>query len=116
MRALAVGFLLALGACASSDVLNEVFGPDGRTIRETIGTFPAEQQLGFGLMEKRCTKCHTLNQPFSAHVPAGGWRAQVHKMARKAGSGVSEDDEVRIAGFLEYYGEQRRTAKAGEKK
>jgi len=111
------GILLAgLSSCGTHDVLNDAFGPDGRTIRQMIATFPAEQQIAFEIMEQRCTKCHTLNEPFAAHVPAGTWRSEVHKMTRKAGAGIPEADEVRIAAFLEYYGEQRRAVAAPEQK
>src|SRR5258706_11436745 len=96
--------LLAIAAgCAAGSVLDRPFGPDGRTIRQDIGTYPPEQRAAFALAERRCTPCHTLNEPFSAHVKAGAWRAVVRKMSRKPGAAIPAEDQEKIAGFFEYF-------------
>ena len=101
--------ILAFAGCMGS-ILDRPFGPDGRTIRQDIATYPAEQRAAFALMERRCTGCHTLNEPFSAHVPAGSWRAIVRKMARQPGAAIPSPDQEKIAAFMEYYFERRAQA------
>jgi hypothetical protein len=93
--------------CASGSVLDKPFGPDGRTIRQEIQTFPEEQRQAFALAERRCTPCHTLNEPFSAHVSPGGWAAIVRKMARQPGAVIPQADQAKIAGFFEYFFKRR---------
>lgn len=88
-------------------ILDRPFGPDGRTIRQEIATYPPDQRAAFALMERRCTACHTLNEPFGAHVPAGSWRAIVRKMARQPGAAIPSPDQEKIAAFMEYYFERR---------
>ena len=107
LRLVSTGLIL-LGSCAMSDPLDRTFGPQGRTIREAIADFPSEQRDTFELVRRRCTRCHTLNEPFAAHVPAGGWRAQVRKMARKPGAAIPPADAEKIAAFLEFFFERRR--------
>ena len=102
--------LIPLLSCATTDPLNRIFGTDGRTLRETIATFPEEKQKGFELMRVRCTKCHTLNVPFSAHLPRGAWRAQVRVMSKRPGAGIPPGDLEPITDFLEHLFEARRKA------
>lgn len=102
---------LAIAAgCAAGSVVDGPFGPDGKTIRQEVQTYPEEQRAAFALAERRCTSCHTLNEPFSAHVEPGGWRAIVRKMARQPGALIPSDDQEKIAAFFEYFF-QRRAAK-----
>ena len=102
--------IIPILSCATGDPLNRIFGPDGRTMREAIATFPEEKQKGFELMQVRCTKCHTLNVPFSAHLPRGAWRAQVRVMSKRPGAGIPPGDLKPIADFLEHFSEVRRQA------
>lgn len=111
-RPLAAAFL-ALAASCAIDPLDRAFGPSGRTIREAIGTFPPEQQRAFEVVQRRCTKCHTLNKPFAAHVEAGTWRSIVRRMSREPGAGIPPEEHEVIAGFLEYF---HGTLRAGEEK
>lgn len=111
MRAWCLGLLLLAG-CAETDVLNEAFGPSGETLREHIATFPPEQREGFALMERRCVRCHSLNVPLSSRFSRGAWSGEVRTMMRKPGAGIPEADAERIAVFLEYLEEQRRSMPA----
>lgn len=101
--------LLTLGGCAGS-VLDEVFGADGRTLRQEIATFPAEHREGFALAEQRCGRCHSLDVPFAAHVPEGSWRSVVRTMQRRPGAVIPDADADRIASFFEYLDGRRRAA------
>jgi hypothetical protein len=105
-----IGLMILLAGCAAGSVIDRPFGPDGKTIRQEIQTYPEEQRAAFALAERRCTACHTLNEPFSAHVAAGGWLAIVRKMARQPGAFIPSADQEKIAGFFEYFF-QRRAAK-----
>ncbi len=102
--------LAAAEGCAVPDPLDRMFGPDGRTIREEIATYPPEQREAFALTQRRCTKCHSLDEVFAAHLPEGMWRSQVRKMVRKPGAGIPETDADRIASFLESFSDRRRAA------
>jgi hypothetical protein len=99
--------LVIVVGCVAGDVLDKPFGPDGRTIRQEIATYPAEQKAAFALAERRCTQCHTLNEPFSAHIAPGGWRAVVRKMAKEPGAMIPSADQEKIAAFFEYFFERR---------
>ena len=112
-QAVVLGVFLTLASCASS-VLDSVFGPDGRTIRQEIETFPPEQKGAFALMQKRCTKCHTLDEPFSARLAAGSWRSQVRKMETKPGAGISPPEADVIAAFMEYFSRRRSQSGSAE--
>jgi len=106
MRLLPVLFLLAAG-CAG-DPLDRAFGPGGRTIREEIGTWPAESQAAFAKVRDRCSACHTLHPIFAAHVPAGNWASVVRKMARRPGAAIPDGEQPAIAEWLEFYSDRRR--------
>jgi len=102
-----LALILVAAGCAAGSVLDRPFGPDGRTIRQDIATYPQEQQAAFALAERRCTPCHSLNEPFSAHIKPGVWRAVVRKMSRKPGAAIPAEDQEKIAAFFEYFFERR---------
>ena len=108
MRALIIAAFTAAAGCTLTAPLDRTFGPGGRTIREEIATWPPERREEFSLLRVRCTKCHTLNEPFAAHVPKGGWRSQIRKMQREPGAAIPDADAKRIASFLEYFADRRR--------
>ena len=93
--------------CASGSIIDKPFGPDGKTIRQEIQTYPEEQRKAFALAERRCTPCHSLNEPFSAHVAPGSWSSIVRKMARQPGAVIPAADQKAIAGFFEYFFKRR---------
>ena len=97
--------LLAAG-CAAGSLLDRP-DADGRTIRQEIETYPAEHRAGFALAERRCTQCHSLNDPFASHIPPGGWSSLVRKMARQPGAAIPSADQEKIAKFFEYFFERR---------
>jgi ferredoxin-NADP reductase len=51
-------------------------------------------------MEKRCSKCHTLDRVAGARKDARGWLATVNRMSDLPGSGISEDDSRIIVSYL----------------
>ena len=102
-----LALLVAVAGCAGVSVLDRPFGPDGRTIRQDIATYPEEQRAAFALAERRCSACHAIDEPFSAHVKAGAWRSIVRKMARKPGAAIPSADQEKIAAFFEYFFERR---------
>jgi hypothetical protein len=108
MRRVTLTLLVLAAGCAETDVLNEAFGPSGRTLRETIATFPADQQDAFALLERKCSRCHSVNVPLAARFSRGAWSGQVRKMVRKPGSAIQPEEGDRIAAFLEYLEDQRR--------
>ena len=103
--------LILVAGCAAGDILERPFGPDGRTMRQEIAAFPPEQRAAFALAERRCTACHTLNEPFSAHLPPGAWRSKVRQMARQPGAAIPSADQEKIAAFFEYFFERWSPAK-----
>lgn len=90
-----------------ADPLDRLFGPSGRTIREEILTWPEERKVEFEIVRARCTACHTLDPVFAARVPAGNWALVVAKMARRPGAAIPDVEQPAIAGFLEYFADQR---------
>jgi ferredoxin-NADP reductase/mono/diheme cytochrome c family protein/uncharacterized protein YjeT (DUF2065 family) len=52
------------------------------------------------LMQKRCSKCHTLDRIAGARKDAAGWTATVNRMRAMAGAGISEADAQTIVSFL----------------
>jgi len=102
---LPLALILLAAGCAAGSVLDRP-GADGRTLRQEIETYPAEHRSAFALAERRCTQCHSLNEPFASHVPPGGWSALVRKMAREPGAAIPSEDQKRIAAFFEYFFER----------
>ena len=107
LRRVALASVLIVAGCAAGNVLDQPFGPDGATIRQTIATFPENQKAAFAIVERRCTPCHTLNEPFSSHVSAGAWMSVVRKMARQPCALIPRDEHEKIAGFFEYFFKRR---------
>jgi hypothetical protein len=105
-----LALLIVVAGCAAGSLIDKPFGPDGRTIRQEIATYPEEQRAAFALAERRCTACHTLNEPFGAHLAPGAWRALVRKMARQPGAAIPSADQEKIAAFFEYFFERRAAA------
>src|SRR5687767_2034490 len=97
-----LALLGVVAGCAAAGLLDRP-NADGRTIRQEIETYPAEQRAAFALAERRCTQCHSLNEPFAAHVAPGGWAAVVRKMAREPGAAIPAADQKKIAEFFEYF-------------
>jgi ferredoxin-NADP reductase/mono/diheme cytochrome c family protein len=51
-------------------------------------------------MEKRCSKCHTLDRIAGARKDAPGWLATVNRMKALPDSGISEEDARTIVSYL----------------
>src|ERR1700720_1630281 len=56
--------------------------------------------LAAATMEKRCSKCHTLDRVAGARKDARGWLATVSRMSGLPDSGISEDDSRIIVSYL----------------
>jgi ferredoxin-NADP reductase/cytochrome c2 len=63
---------------------------------------PAAIDVNFAAatMEKRCSKCHTLDRVFGASKDARGWLATVNRMRARPDSGISEADSRMIVSYL----------------
>ncbi len=61
---------------------------------------PIDLQASEALMQKKCSRCHTLDRVIGARKDAAGWTATVHRMRNLPGSHVSEDDAATILGYL----------------
>src|ERR1700691_3539770 len=69
---------------------------------DTIDLPPAAIDLNTAAatMEKRCSKCHTLDRVAGARKDARGWLATVNRMSGLPDSGISEDDSRIIVPYL----------------
>src|SRR5580698_2360256 len=69
---------------------------------DTIDLPPAAIDLNTAAatMEKRCSKCHTLDRVAGARKDARGWLATVNRMSGLPDSGISEDDSRIIVSYL----------------
>ncbi len=68
----------------------------------SVASLPVEQRENYDAFRVRCSKCHTLAKPMNVRLPADGWKRYVGKMARRPGSGISEQTGTRIVDFLVY--------------
>jgi ferredoxin-NADP reductase len=69
---------------------------------DTIGLPPAAIDLNTAAatMEKRCSRCHSLDRVAGARKDARGWLATVNRMSALPDSGISEDDSRIIVSYL----------------
>jgi ferredoxin-NADP reductase/mono/diheme cytochrome c family protein len=69
---------------------------------EAIGLPAAAIDIGMAAatMEKRCSKCHSLDRLAGARKDARGWLATVSRMKALPDSGISEDDSRVIVSYL----------------
>src|ERR1700685_2110861 len=69
---------------------------------DTIDLPPAAIDLNTAAatMEKRCSKCHTLDRVAGARKDARGWLATVNRMRAQPDSGISEEDSRIIVSYL----------------
>jgi ferredoxin-NADP reductase len=59
-----------------------------------------DMNLAAATMEKRCSKCHTLDRVAGARKDARGWLATVNRMRALPDSGISESDSRIIVSYL----------------
>ena len=57
-------------------------------------------QTSEALTQKRCSRCHNLDQVIGARKDARGWLATVNNMRVLPGSGISETDAKIILSYL----------------
>ena len=79
-----------------------------RPVRMERVTVPAKDSLpgvidlneAVDLMQRRCSKCHTLDRVVAARKDADGWVATVNRMRGLPGAQISESDGRTIASYL----------------
>jgi ferredoxin-NADP reductase/mono/diheme cytochrome c family protein len=52
------------------------------------------------LMQKRCSRCHTLDRIIGARKDAAGWSATINRMRTFPGSHISEEEAATILSYL----------------
>src|SRR5579864_1427510 len=52
------------------------------------------------LMQRRCSRCHTLDRVVGARKDAQGWIATVNRMRAMTGAGISDSDAQTIISYL----------------
>ena len=60
----------------------------------------ADPSASEALMQKRCSRCHTLDRVIGARKDAVGWLATINRMRALPGSHISEDDATAILNYL----------------
>ena len=73
-----------------------------------VSGYPAEMQRKYKLFVNKCSLCHTLARPINSNFRSAHWNGYVHKMMRKAGSGLTEADAREVINFLEFDTLQRK--------
>ncbi|MFO0727466.1 MAG: hypothetical protein U1E65_27055 [Myxococcota bacterium] len=69
-----------------------------------IQKLPPEVAESYALFAQRCSRCHTLARPLSAHISdPEHWKHYVARMRRQPGSGISDADASKILVFLQHY-------------
>jgi ferredoxin-NADP reductase/mono/diheme cytochrome c family protein len=61
---------------------------------------PTDLHVSEALMQKRCSRCHTLDRVVGARKDAAGWSATINRMRSLPGSHISEDDATTILNYL----------------
>ena len=94
-RWLVIACLASLSACF-------LFGKETRRL-DVAPQAPVAVRLGCALAENRCTRCHTLDRVIDARIDSPAhWQAYVRRMRLQPQSGISADEEPRIARCLVY--------------
>jgi len=65
-----------------------------------MGSAKIDMQSSEELMQRRCSRCHTLDRVIGARKDARGWLATVDRMRTLPASGISERDEKVILSYL----------------
>ena len=65
-----------------------------------MGVAKIDLQASEALMQRRCSRCHSLDRVVGAKKDARGWLATVDRMRGLPGSGISESDEKIILSYL----------------
>ena len=60
----------------------------------------ADLSASEALMQKRCSRCHTLDRVIGARKDTIGWLATINRMRALPGSHISEDDATAILSYL----------------
>src|SRR5260370_2016898 len=65
-----------------------------------MGVATIDLQASEALMQRRCSRCHTLDRVIGARKDARAWLATVDRMRTLPGSGISEADAKTILSYL----------------
>jgi hypothetical protein len=89
---------LLIGACGAERL--EGIGP--------VDSLPPPVRADYEVFALRCSKCHSLARPLNSGIEDDDyWRMYVARMRRQPGSGISQDDTVKILRFLSYYSREK---------
>ncbi len=69
-----------------------------------VATNAGSQQIDLraseALMQKKCSRCHTLDRVIGARKDSTGWSATINRMRTLPGSHISDDDATAILSYL----------------
>ncbi len=65
-----------------------------------VSSQPIDLRASEALMQKRCSRCHTLDRVVGARKDATGWSATINRMRSLPGSHISEEDATSILTYL----------------
>src|SRR6202043_3401693 len=91
------GFALAQAV----DARIESFDKGPATIN--ISKYPAAIQQAYAVFTQKCSQCHKLSRPINSDfVLPDGWSRYIHRMMRKAGSGIDGGAGSKMCEFVVY--------------
>lgn len=97
-RLLPIAFVLSALGCA---------GGAGEGMEQR--SLPPDVRSDYVVFAQRCSKCHSLARPLQSGIEDDVfWEHYVARMRAMPGSGISEDDSVKILRFLHYYSAEQR--------
>jgi hypothetical protein len=103
--------LFAAVSAGATSCAGARFGTEGID----VATVPASLRADYDVFADRCSRCHTLARPLnSGFTTMRDWRNYVARMRRQPGSGITEDDTVKILRFLAYFNEHRDSMRSAE--
>jgi ferredoxin-NADP reductase len=65
-----------------------------------MGSTRIDMQSSESLMQRRCSRCHTLDRVLGARKDARAWLGTINRMRALPGSGISEPDATIILSYL----------------
>jgi hypothetical protein len=100
---------LALLALALAAACSGVVRGDGLDATK----LPDDVRADYDVFAQRCSKCHSLARPLQSGIDDDAfWALYVARMRRQPGSGISQEDTVRILRFLHFYAEEQRAKRS----
>jgi ferredoxin-NADP reductase/mono/diheme cytochrome c family protein len=94
-----LAFLL-VALTAGPYLLRATPAKDMSPVATDAGSHQIDLRASEALMQKKCSRCHTLDRVIGARKDATGWSATINRMRALPGSHISEDDATAILGYL----------------